>query len=133
MKKLVFALVILAFLVACSNIPENTIDSKYKIIYEGNGNTYGFPPVDNNEYISGSYVTIPDKNTLEKTGYDFDGWNTKSDYSGILYNVGSNIEIKNTNIFLYAVWNEIIKLSVSFNSGGSNINQIKDIIYGTKY
>jgi uncharacterized repeat protein (TIGR02543 family) len=112
-----------------SEIPET---AKYTITYHGNGNTYGYPPIDNNQYISGSYATVLDKNTLQKEGYDFGGWNTQPDYSGTPYSVGTSIEIKNINVFLHAVWNEVNKYSVSFNSDGSTVQQINDIIHGSK-
>jgi len=107
MKKPLLAVCITLLLISCggssgSNSGTNT--AKYKIIYNDNGCTSGFAPVDNNEYTSGSPATVLDKNTLEKTGYTFDGWNTKADASGDKYNSGDTIEIKNTNIFLYAVW-----------------------------
>jgi len=107
MKKLLFAIGITLLFTACGGKPEtNANTGTYTITYHGNGNTYGFPPVDNNQYTSGSYAVVLDKNTLQKTGYEFGGWNTKADYSGILYESGSKIEVKNINIFLYAVWNE---------------------------
>ena len=101
MKKLFLALSIVCLLVACKEEPET---NKYTIIYNGNGNTYGYPPTDNNQYLSGSYAIVLDRNTLQKAGYEFGGWNTKSDYSGLKYNSGDKIEVKNINIFLYAVW-----------------------------
>jgi len=106
MKKLLFVTSIVLLLAACGET-SNTNIKKYTITYNGNGNTYGFPPVDNNQYTSGSYATVLDENTLVKTGYKFIGWNTKSDYSGTYYDSGSKIEIKNINIILYAVWSEV--------------------------
>jgi len=102
-KKLLLTLSIILIFTACGEVP-NT--NKYTIIYNGNGNTYGFPPVDNNQYASGSFATVLDQNTLVKEGYEFTGWNTKSDNSGTSYVIGSKIEIKNINIFLYAEWRE---------------------------
>ena len=100
MKKLLFAVCIVLILVAaCGKLP-----SKFTITYYGNGNDYGFAPVDNNEYSSGELVPVKDKNTLVKTGYAFGGWNTKSDGTGIPYAVGSEIKIENINIHLHAVW-----------------------------
>jgi len=98
MKRLLIILIVLLF-TACGKIPET-----FSIIYHGNGNTSGFPPVDNNQYRSGSYAAVLDQNTLQKTGYIFAGWNTKADNSGTLYSKGSQIEVKNSDIFLFAVW-----------------------------
>ena len=103
MKKLFLIIGIILIFAACG---ETSSTNKYTIIYNGNGNTYGYPPVDNNQYTSGSYATVLDENTLSKTGCEFTGWNTKSDYSGITYQSGDKIKIKNINIILYAEWRE---------------------------
>jgi len=47
MKNLFFAVGIVLLVAGCGEIPET---NKYTITYHGNGNTYGFPPVDNNQY-----------------------------------------------------------------------------------
>jgi len=109
MKKLLFAVCITLLLLSCggssgSGPGTNTEIKKYRITYYDNGSSGGFVHVDNNEYPSGSSVTVLDQNTLYKTDYEFDGWNTKQDSSGTHYNAGDKIEIKNTNILLYAVW-----------------------------
>ena len=82
MKRLFFAISIisLCFLFSCGETPET-----FKIIYHGDEGTTGFPPVDNNQYTSGSYATVLDNGTLKKTGKTFDGWNTSSDGSGTRY------------------------------------------------
>jgi len=98
MKRLFLILIVLLF-TACGKTPET-----FKILYYGNGNTSGYPPVDNNQYKSGSYATVLGQNTLQKNGAVFVGWNTKSDSSGTFYNSGSQIEVENFNIFLFAVW-----------------------------
>lgn len=49
----------------------------YTITYDGNGNTSGTPPVDSNEYVSASDITILGQNDLLKTNYYFAGWNTR--------------------------------------------------------
>ncbi|MDR2597321.1 MAG: InlB B-repeat-containing protein [Treponema sp.] len=105
MKKLILTLCIILIFAACGGT-SNTSTNKYTVIYYGNGQTSGYPPVDNNQYTSGSYATVLDKNTLEKTGYKFTCWNTKQDRSGTDYASGDKIEIKNINIFLYAVWSK---------------------------
>jgi len=74
------------------------------VIYHGNGNTSGYLPVDYNEYKSGESATVLDKNTLEKTGYKFDGWDTRQDGKGTRYKPGKKIKINNITIFLYAMW-----------------------------
>ena len=105
MKKIsiVTILVIVFMILACDSHPE---DRLYSIIYHGNGNTYGFSPVDPNEYTTGMDAVVLDKGTLVKTGYTFLHWNTRSDGTGDSYTSGDTITINYTNIFLYAVWVE---------------------------
>jgi len=101
MKKLIFVVCIILLFIACDKDPEAT----YTVIYHSDGSTSGYPPVDNNRYTSGSYATVLGQHTLLKTGHEFGGWNTKSDYSGDHYNSGNKIEVKNIDIFLFPVWN----------------------------
>jgi len=99
MKKLLIIFIVVFLLFACGELP-----GKYHVNYYGNGQTSGFEPTDSNEYTSGQKATVLDKHTLEKTGCTFGGWNTRADNSGTHYDVGDQIEIKNFNIFLHAVW-----------------------------
>ena len=105
MKKFIITAIILSALLVlgCDSPPE---DSTYKVLYYGNGNTYGFAPTDPIEYTSGMEATVLGKNTLEKTGYTFQNWNTRSDGTGDSYMSGDKITINYTNVFLYAVWAE---------------------------
>jgi len=95
MKKILLTIsVILLFLfvISCGETPET-----FKITYYGGGNTYGYPPVDNNKYESGEYAIVLGQNSLikedeiegQKIKYEFAGWNTKSDNSGAHYDSGS--------------------------------------------
>ena len=103
MKKLCSLFIVVLVLVlfaGCAIDP----DATYSVTYIGNGNTYGFYPVDNTEYKSGDEVIVLGKNTLDKTGYEFLKWNTKPDGTGDSYSEGDRITIKNSNIRLYAIW-----------------------------
>ena len=105
MKRLFFAISIisLCLLFSCGETP-----GPFKVTYYDNGSTsapvIGYPPVDSNQYKSGEYATVLGQNTLVRTGYTFDGWNTKADNSGKHYDTGDKIKIENKNIFLYATW-----------------------------
>jgi hypothetical protein len=99
MKKLLIIFIVVFLLFACGEL-----SGKYHVDYYGNGATSGYPPTDNNEYMSGSYATVLGKNTMKKNAYVFSGWNTRQDYSGDYYKEGDKIEIKNFNVFLHAVW-----------------------------
>jgi len=99
MKKLIFILLAVV-LVGCESDP----DATYSVLYYGNGETSGFPPVDRNSYLSEETAVVKGSGSLLKTGYQFVNWNTKKDGSGVTYNSGDVITIKNINVFLYAVW-----------------------------
>ncbi|MDV4151844.1 InlB B-repeat-containing protein [Clostridium sp. AL.422] len=73
--------------------------------YNGNGNTSGIVPVDNNLYQNGENVTVL-KNTgnLKKVNYAFIGWNTEVSGTGIQYDPDSTFIMGNQNITLYAQW-----------------------------
>ncbi|MCL2135480.1 MAG: InlB B-repeat-containing protein [Candidatus Bathyarchaeota archaeon] len=77
----------------------------YTITYNGNGNTSGTAPTDNNNpYNSGSTVTVLGQGTLTKTNYTFQGWATSSG-SPVAYTQGQTFTI-NQNTTLYAVWQQ---------------------------
>ena len=78
-------------------------DAEYKVVYMGNGNTYGFAPTDNEHYLYGEKVVVKEKGTLLKEGYTFKNWNTKQHGDGDSYNGGDTLIIKGA-VFLYAIW-----------------------------
>ena len=76
----------------------------YTVTYNGNGNTSGTAPVDNNSpYNAGSTVTVMGQGTLIRTGYTFLGWASSSSAASPTY--GATFTI-NSNTTLYAVWKE---------------------------
>ena len=76
----------------------------YNVTYDGNGNTGGSVPTDASAYNSGATVTVlGNTGSLTKTGSTFNGWNSKTDGTGIHYATSSTFTISvNTN--LYAEW-----------------------------
>lgn len=112
-------------LIGCSdegnspNIPEDSPPVKYTVIYNGNGNTGGDIPIDNNEYSSGDVVTIKGNyNSLVKTGFSFTGWNTQIDGLGTDYTVNSVINITR-NLELYAKWTSNPVYTVTYHGNGN--------------
>jgi len=90
------------------------------VTYNGNGNTGGSTPTDNQSYQSGSIVTVKDNTgSLTKTGYSFAGWNTASDGSGTSYNPAATFKMGATNITLYAKWSLIPTYNVTYNGNGN--------------
>ena len=76
------------------------------LTYDGNGNTGGSVPAAATNYSNGASVTVlGNTNSLVKTGYTFNGWNTQADGNGTDYAASSSITM-NANYTLYAQWSE---------------------------
>jgi hypothetical protein len=84
-------------------IPDPADDFWKQVTYHGNGNTNGTAPVDSNNYEENDEVTVLSENTLSKTHYLFDGWNTEAAGTGIGYSEGAVFEIE-ADTDLYAQW-----------------------------
>jgi len=90
------------------------------IRYKGNGNTSGSAPVDNTHYdVGDSVLILNNQYNLVKTGYTFDGWNTKTDGSGTDVAVGSYYTL-NANTSLYAKW-ELEEVPIAWWKGEQNL------------
>ncbi len=95
-----------------------SVNSGYTVTYDGNGATGGSVPLDNTMYTSGQYVSVSgNSGTLEKTGYIFLGWNTKSDWSGSSYSAGESFMVETSDITLYAMWGSSGSIDLTFNPG----------------
>jgi uncharacterized repeat protein (TIGR02543 family) len=91
------------------------------VVYDGNGNTGGCVPVDDNFYASTQTVAVkPNSGLLVKTNYAFAGWNTAKDGTGSQYSgfnpYGSFTKGAGTTT-LYARWNPQITM---VSSGGNH-------------
>jgi len=75
----------------------------FTITYRANGSTGGSLTNDVTAYLSGDTAFVSAKDTLMKDGYDFIGWNTKANGSGISYQPGDQLEISD-NVELFAQW-----------------------------
>lgn len=81
----------------------SSVSEKVSLVYNGNGSTGGTVPAPV-EYDKGATVTVAgNTGGLVKTGFDFAGWNTLENGSGITYQGGSTFAI-NANTTLYALW-----------------------------
>lgn len=82
------------------NQPANT----YGITYVGNGNTSGTIPASGN--FTGS-TNIAAAGTMKRSGYIFNGWNTRANGTGTAYASGATYNPgPAANLILYAQWNE---------------------------
>lgn len=80
----------------------------YNVTYNGNGSTGGTVPTDSNKYVQGATVTVLDNTgNLERTGYNFAGWNTTADGSGTDYAVGATFTMEDADTILYAKWTAV--------------------------
>ncbi|WP_459926036.1 InlB B-repeat-containing protein, partial [Desulfatiferula olefinivorans] len=62
-------------------------------------------PTDGNTYTITDTVTVLDNTeSLVKTGYTFDGWNTAANGSGTAYSGGDTFAMGSSNVTLYAQW-----------------------------
>jgi PKD repeat protein len=78
---------------------------RYNIRYDGNQNTSGYAPLDENFYqTSDIAVILGNMNNLYRHGFIFSGWNTSSDGTGITYIPGESVVIETEDVILYAIW-----------------------------
>ena len=86
------------------------------VTYDGNGGTSGDVPIDSTIYLTGyshTVTVLENSGYLDKSGYTFVGWNTKSNGSGVTYAPGQTFTLSSFDITLYAKWAE--NLSVVYN------------------
>ena len=82
--------------------PGNASATTYTVSYDGNGNTGGTAPTDQTKEEDVDLI-LSGPGTLERTGYNFTGWNTVADGSGTSYAAGATYT-DNTSATLYAQW-----------------------------
>ena len=102
----------------------------YTITFNANG---GSGSMSSETVSSGSSVSLP-ANTFTRSGYEFVGWNTNADGSGVPYTNGQRIT-PSRNITLYAQWNKNeVYYTISFNSnGGSGTMYSTEVQEGVNY
>ncbi len=87
----------------------------YSVTYRGNGNTGGEVPTDTKDYDEGDSVTVlGNTGVLTRSGFEFVNWNTRADGQGDSYNDGDSFEIDDSNVSLYAQWDEIESYVIYF-------------------
>ena len=82
--------------------PPTPSGSEYTVTYNNNGGTGSIIDA-NSPYVGGDSVTILGLGTVAKSGYQFGGWNTAADGTGLNY-VGDDTFIIDANTTLYANW-----------------------------
>ena len=105
----------------------------YTVAFNGNGSTSGSMSNLSMTYGTAKNLTA---NAFAKTGYTFNGWNTKADGSGTSYaNKASVKNLTSANggtVTLYAQWKENT-YTVAFNGNGSTSGSMSNLsmTYGT--
>ncbi|MCL2006843.1 MAG: InlB B-repeat-containing protein [Treponema sp.] len=89
-------------------------NTNFSITFNANGGS-GTPPV-SQTVLAGSSINLPNGNSLTRTGFIFNGWNTNANGTGDHYGVGSYFYPSN-NDTLYAQWTEIYTITFNANNG----------------
>jgi len=77
-----------------------------KVTYRANGADSGLVPINEDIYHAGDKLTVKgNTGSLARSGFTFNGWNTKENGTGINYVAGDIINIEDDNpVSLYARW-----------------------------
>ncbi|MBN2659450.1 MAG: BspA family leucine-rich repeat surface protein [Spirochaetales bacterium] len=116
-----FLVFIQLFIISCDNpqssTPLSPVDSDkiyYTVSYNNNGADSGTVPQALAKEAGGEIEIAFNTGDLEKGGYDFNGWNTKSDGSGTSYSPG-DIYTEDISLLLYAQWlPELPKYTITY-------------------
>ena len=92
----------------------------YRVIYNGNGDGVTGVPADNTLYTNSMNVVVLDKDVMARTGYSFNGWNSKTDGTGTARAVDSNFMMGNADVVLYAQWSATSYMITYHLDGGTN-------------
>jgi uncharacterized repeat protein (TIGR02543 family) len=94
-------------------------NTSFQVTYNGNGNTSGSAPSDGNSYFYGGWVNVlGNSGGLARTGYVFDGWNTKANGTGMSFAPGGHFLIY-WDTTLYAKWKLAYHVTYNGNSNTS--------------
>jgi uncharacterized repeat protein (TIGR02543 family) len=102
----------------------------YTVTYNANNATSGIAPADQTKLHGVDLLLAANTGNLARTGYTFNGWNTKSDGSGTHYAAGATYTA-NAILALYAEW-KINTYTVTFNSQGGSAVADQTVNHGDK-
>ncbi len=112
----------------------------YTVKFDGNGGTGSKAPMTGLAYgqIYTLFVNNPPSEGFTKTGYDFNGWNTRADGSGTAYGDGSSFSYKPSKdgetVTLYAQWKpHTYNVRFDANGGTGTRKTLLGLQYGRTY
>ena len=105
-------------------------EKEYSITFNGNG---GSGSMSSKTVSAGYSISLP-ANTFTRSGYEFVGWNTNADGSGVSYTNGQNIN-PSGNITLYAQWKvKEVYYTITFNpNSGSGSMSSQTVSAGSSF
>jgi len=113
-------------------VTANWVENEYQIKFMGNG---GVTAEGENSFAMSTLYSADTElaaNSFTKKGYEFAGWNTKSNGKGITYNDGekvSKLSAKNKAVItLYAMW-EPEKFYITYEVNGENVTNNNPAYY----
>jgi hypothetical protein len=105
-------IVVFGLAVTGCDLFETTPDPTYSVSYDVNGGTGSVSS--SVAYKAGEKVTVAPQGDLSRSGYEFAGWDTKSDGLGTHYEATDTFAMGNAAIILYAQWaDSTLRCSVS--------------------
>ncbi|MCI2063191.1 MAG: InlB B-repeat-containing protein [Eubacteriaceae bacterium] len=91
--------------------------NKHAVKYDRNAADSGTPPAGSSADF-GSTVKVAGNTDLARTGYTFDGWNTKADGKGNAYKADDEFTMPDEDVTLYAQW-KVRSHDVKYDGNGS--------------
>lgn len=102
----------------------------YKVTFNGNGSTSG--TMADQTFTAGKAAKLT-SNLFVKTGYSFNGWNTKANGTGISYANNASYTAS-SDITLYAQWNDSMEITVNFHyEDGTDSQSTKKVYLNKEY
>ena len=101
----------------------------YQISYNGNGNTSGTAPSNQTLTYNGSVTLASQPSGMNKTGFNFGGWNTQANGSGSTLAAGATYST-NSGLTLYALWVANVTYDANGATGGSVPTDSTDYLSG---
>lgn len=93
----------------------NSVDT-YALTYMANG---GIGSVAGQSFVMGQTLHISDGTELSRAGYSLQKWNTRADGNGTDILLGSYKVAEESNLTLYAIWQQVSSYSIFFDYNGA--------------